>query len=558
MRHPRSDGILADAILTRRLFLRNLAAGVGALPLAGWSPFALATQPAPELHTDVIVVRLSEGQFGRIASGVDDLRTLAVEAGARQLSGALSAYPQCGISRLITSVPTRRVLESERTAAHAGFAPRHSLTLFWRIHTSAIARADRDQFLRILNAVPGVHAYRELRNADAAVDDSNDPHAAGQTYLDAAPTGIGARWAWKQSGRSGETVGFADIQMGWLLAGVGSSGLQHEDLPIARLSPGVPRTLTPYKCSARPASGMATPGQPGSSHHHGTATVGIVAGRDNLLGIAGVAPNVAWMDVASHYGDTVANAIHKMLDFMTRGDVLLVSAQKGNNDPAEVDIADLGAIQTAVGKGVIVIEPAGNGNHELPPALTATDSGAIIVGGCKSALSPLNAPPAMGHRRWVMQPSDFDAPGPLPSFMWDCNERPPQGAPMPGSNFGTRVDCHAWAENVVTAGYGWLGGTSPTNAYTHRFGGTSAAAPIVAGAAIVLQSMYKAARNNNPLSPSDIRAVLRANGTAQAPDQPGTPTTNLVGVMPDLYKCALALALVPSAPAPPTNTRIVD
>jgi hypothetical protein len=50
--------------------------------------------------------------------------------------------------------------------------------------------------------------------------------------------------------------------------------------------------------------------------------------------------------------------------------------------------------------------------------------------------------------------------------------------------------------------------------YTGEFAGTSSASPIVAGAAVLLES-YARSRSRGPLPAADIRALLRATGTPQ-------------------------------------------
>ena len=62
------------------------------------------------------------------------------------------------------------------------------------------------------------------------------------------------------------------------------------------------------------------------------------------------------------------------------------------------------------------------------------------------------------------------------------------------------------------------------------FNGTSSASPIISGAALIVQGMYKA-NNGCPLSPLEMRALLSdpATGTAQGGGVPGN-----IGVMPDL------------------------
>jgi hypothetical protein len=59
------------------------------------------------------------------------------------------------------------------------------------------------------------------------------------------------------------------------------------------------------------------------------------------------------------------------------------------------------------------------------------------------------------------------------------------------SSFGSRIDCYAWADSIVSAGHGDLAGTGNTS-YTSTLGGTSGASPIITGAALLLQGVYAA------------------------------------------------------------------
>lgn len=522
----------------RRSFLKQVGIGFGTFAVGNVRPFRASGQDGLESYTGYIVVALSPTPFERLATDVDDLRQLAAQANATRLSQVLGQYPDTPIARVITSVDARQVVELERAATRDGDAPLRSLTLYWRLDVRRVR--DPTRLVELLTKTPGIDtAYRERRGSDPAVDAATDPASVEQRYLDAAPAGIGARWAWTQPNGDGSGVGFVDIEQGWLLAVDGASGaIQHEDLPRPRLSAGIPRTMSPFTCSAASSATSAT----GRSRHHGGAVIGIVAGMDNTTGVVGVAPNVSWIDVGSHYpggaGSDVANVIMAVLPSMSAGDVLLVEWQDPMNRPAETDPLALGAIRAAVARGIVVIEPAGNMNIDLDaavPQLSASNrqSGAILVGA-----STRNLPGGEGHDRWVMQASDFVLARPIPPFLPDCGyDRVPPV--LPGSNFGARVDCHAWGEHVVSAGYGWLSGTSVKSSYTDRFGGTSAAAAIVAGAAIVLQGMFKAARGV-ALTPAELRNVFRTQGTPQ-----GTGRRGHIGVMPDLKKAAAALQLGP-------------
>jgi hypothetical protein len=118
------------------------------------------------------------------------------------------------------------------------------------------------------------------------------------------------------------------------------------------------------------------------------------------------------------------------------------------------------------------------------------DSGAIVVGAARR-----NQP----HERWIR------------------------------SNHGSRVDCYAWGQGIVTAGYGYLK-RSVRDPYTHLFDGTSGAAAIIAGCALLVQGFQL--RRDRPLfSPGEMRALLSSpsTGTPQGVAVPGR-----IGVMPDL------------------------
>ena len=228
-----------------------------------------------------------------------------------------------------------------------------------------------------------------------------------------------------------------------------------------------------------------------------------MAGADNDRGIVGIAPHAARVSVASHYRGSdkteglVTDAIAAILASgdVTDGDVLLLEVQDGNNLPIEMDDAVFIAIGNAIALGIIVVEAAGNGSLDLDTvvALNAKDSGAIVVG---ASLAGLDAT-ATGHDRWVI------------------------ATPGPGSNFGARVDCYAYGEGVVTTGPAFnpacvLGsGTRATNQYRCDFGGTSAAAAIVAGAAVALQGLTSQRQRDSSFSTSDAQRFSNVRNAAR-------------------------------------------
>lgn len=86
---------------------------------------------------------------------------------------------------------------------------------------------------------------------------------------------------------------------------------------------------------------------------------------------------------------------------------------------------------------------------------------------------------------------------------------------------------------VATLDYGDLQGCDATRRkYTSTFGGTSSASPIVAGAALLVESIVKTEKGC-PLSPPDLRALLVETGSPQTDGPHGRAKQN-IGPRPDL------------------------
>ena len=323
-------------------------------------------------------------------------------------------------------------------------------------------------------------AYVEGGPVPPPVYADDDPKAAYQGYLSAAPTGIDARWAWSMTDGAG--IRFVDLERGWTL--------DHEDLAAAGIT--------------------VMSGVNQDYHGHGTAVLGEVVAVDNTnIGGVGIAPGatcrvVSQWRTASTYN--TATAILSAAQGMSAGDVLLLEAQTDFNGlrklPVEVEAAVFDAIRHVTDAGIVVVEAAGNGGHDLDSFVDAAnrhvlnrtsadfrDSGAIMVGAANSTVP---------HSR----------------LSFSCH--------------GSRIDCYAWGENIVTTGDGWQG--TSTTAYTTGFGGTSGASPIVAGAAVLLQSWRKK-RQGKVFSPALLRQAM---SSANLNTASGNPASDRIGVMPDL------------------------
>ena len=192
---------------------------------------------------------------------------------------------------------------------------------------------------------------------------------------------------------------------------------------------------------------------------------------------------------------------------MTYGDILLLEAQTTQAGaagyvPVEIEQAVFDAIRYATSQGSVVVEAGATGSVDLDEfkdvngknilnrdSTDFRDSGAIMVGAASSSVP---------HQRL--------------SF----------------SNLGSRIDCYAWGENIDTCGDGWTG--MATDDYTTSFGGTSGASPIVAGAALIMQT-YLLARSKRRYSPIELRSLL-GNSNGNTPS--ATPMTDRIGVMPNL------------------------
>ncbi|MDX1979434.1 MAG: S8 family serine peptidase [Bryobacteraceae bacterium] len=333
--------------------------------------------------------------------------------------------------------------------------------------------AKAEELVQEIRKANGVETAYLVRPSPPPVSPGDDIWNASQAYLDAAPSGIDARYAW-QHGLSGEGAAYVDLEQGW--------NFHHEDL--------------------RDAGIALLSGLNYRFVWHGTRVLGAISMVDNNKGGVGIAPSavaraMSLWKTASVYD--VPWAILHAAAAMAPGDILLLEAQEidpvRERDGWPVEIADLtyNAIVHAVAAGVAVVEAAGNGGHKLDSYEDLSgrtifrrgspdfrDSGAIMVAAGGSA-----AP----HKR------------------------------VTSSSYGSRIDCYAWGQKIVT---------SDDPGYTNHFAQTSGASAIVAGACLIVQGAAKGAAGA-PLSPEALRNVLLDGATPSK-----TPATDKIGVMPNL------------------------
>jgi Subtilase family len=327
-----------------------------------------------------------------------------------------------------------------------------------------------------------------------------------QGYLDAAPTGIDARYAWTLPGGRGAGVQIIDCEGAWRFT--------HEDLKVNQ--GGIIRN---------PTTDLGW-------RNHGTAVVGEFGGDLNALGVTGICSDAFVRGCSIFDTGGLPGAIVAAADRLRPGDIILIEVQYGHPTKGYTTVewwpADYAAIRYAVNRGVIVVEAAGNGGNNLDDAVyntplsgfpsdwrnpfnpTNPTSGAVVIGA--------GNPPSGTHGR-TQHPS------------W--GEVYVDRARCFFSNYGSRIDCQGWGWEVTAPGYGDLqGGSSEDLWYTDQFSGTSSASPIVVGALACAQGVLRA-NGRIPLSPARARELLRSSGSPQQ-DAPGRPRTERIGNRPNL------------------------
>jgi Subtilase family len=396
-------------------------------------------------------------------------------------------FPDIRVSRLFDSL-TADKLRTLVERADKRYKLANSLTFF-----AVDCPAGTDPEL-VAGALMTWESVEEAYVQSPPTEPPNDPFTQRQAHLGPAPQAIDALYAWGVPGGDGRNVRVADIEQGWTL--------NHQNF-LQASSASIPLN-----------------GHNHAYFDHGTCVLGVVAAPRNGVGGQGIAYRAQLMAVSEWRTPTarvpnIADAIAYAADNLRFGDILLIEAQveaevHGRSPakvqaPVEVESANFHAIQTAIAKGISVVEAAGNGYSNLqdlvhpikkrvldPSSPEFRDSGAIMVGA-----------------------GSFSNPH----------------QPSPVSNFGQRIDCFAWGEKVYTASSGHSG--SSTTRYTSNFGGTSAAAAMIAGAAASVQGMARASSTARALDPVRLRALLRdpAFGTRAVPSAQ-------IGVMPNLKAIA--------------------
>jgi hypothetical protein len=462
---------------------------------AGEAELIVVTRPEAELRATVAGVR------SKLGADTTDLAHVLANADARLI-------PIFGASQ--------RRLDREETIRGPDAASMRQLARYFRAHAPA---ADLHALAARMRAMPAVESAYVKPPAEPALMNDMAPSAqdappstpdfnSRQGYLNAAPEGVDARFAWTLAGGRGAGVRIIDVEGAWNFA--------HEDLLANQ--------------------GGVVGGTPPTDQgwiDHGTAVVGTFGGDANGMGVTGICPDASVSAISIFGGLGSAAAIHDAADRLSPGDILLIELHRPG---PRFNFADRGdqrgyiaiewwpddydAIRYAIGKGIIVVEAAGNGGENLDDAIYATpqtgfpagwsnpfargarDSGAILVGA--------GAPPPGTH---------------------GANHGPDRSR-LDFSNYGSAVDVQGWGREVTTTGYGDLQGGINQNAwYTDHFSGTSSASPVIVGTLACAQGVLRS--RGTPLAPAQARTLLRTTGSPQQ-DGPSGPASQRIGSRPDL------------------------
>ncbi|OXB97422.1 MULTISPECIES: S8 family peptidase [Bacillus] len=419
-----------------------------------------------------------------------------------ELIGILAEYPNVTINRLFNSLNPKEIKNLGKEIKDSDLISSNLLNYYIvetqdDIDVQALLTKFEKSSLVETAYLQEEEAPPAERLPNLSVNPYDEPRLTRQGYLEPAPLGINAPYAWSIKGGDGKGTTFVDMEYGWLF--------NHEDLVNQKIE--------------------LISGQNKSEHHdHGTSVLGIVSAEDNNIGGIGIAPK-AKVKVVSQIRDNgnynTADAILSAVNNMQAGDILLLEAQAtydGYGDknyfPVEVKPDIFDAIRMGTNKGIIIIEAGANGGNDLDQFRDRNgkqvlnrnspdfkDSGAIMVGAA-SARVP--------HKR---------------SYF---------------SNYGSRVDVYGWGNAVDTTD------AKPsefiTNLYTSSFAGTSSASPIIAGAAASIQGI---AKNNQGrvYTPRQLRDILSDSSTGTKSND---PTSDKIGVLPDLKAILSKLGFSPN------------
>ncbi len=528
----RSDGArAAEAAVPSVASRGGRAFGAGGAPLRDlthphfWAAFtysgALAGQPAvppPAVATQqqtVVILKFGPGVQIPYVDHAEQQMSGALEAGWSELA---ALYP--GIS-LTPTYPFQDPATWDALKARLTTSQMPQIAVMRRFFDVTLpAGADVTAFRGdALQRLPGLQLVTaKARGRNPSVDPSDDVWAKDQTYLQSPDWtgstshfgGVGIADLWKdpadgtfEAGSDGDGMRVLVIERDWYE--------DHADLQLA----------------GRYSLVFGDRENVEESIEHGTGTIGVIAGLDNVEGIVGICPNIdqvllgtylTWNPATSEFDQDIDDAIVEGIAHLSAGEAMLLEIQTDGNAivelnerPIEIYPEVFEAIKLATLLGVVVIEPAGNKAESLDAFWTTLtsygyssddyvddDCGAILVAACSAVRSTTRG---------------------------ECDPFRAYFA----SAFGARIHCFAFGADVMTTG---ISGSAPpwTSAYySATYNATSAASAIVAGAVCALQGVALQ-RRGALLTPEEMRALL----TDPVNTSSCSNAVTWIGLMPNL------------------------
>ncbi|WP_449432503.1 S8 family serine peptidase [Pseudomonas putida] len=263
--------------------------------------------------------------------------------------------------------------------------------------------------------------------------------------------------------------------------------------------------------------------EPNQAPEHGTASVGIMLATRNGSGVTGIC-HAAQLYLYNNYaGTNGSQTLKDLLRHVEPGDIVGINRHSANIEvlstflPTVHERSWWDTAQQLTARGAIVLFAAGNG----------------------SSVSDARKGTALGHGVDLAAWPHFDNHGDAEAILvgacqsWD-------GKPHQYSNYRYPYRMlNAWGDSVTTLSYGDLQDKSDTaRDYTARYGGTSSATPLVAGALSLIQS-YAIEHHHIYLDADQMHLLVMASGYQDAtlPDSEALP----MGARPNVHAALVQL-----------------
>ena len=189
------------------------------------------------------------------------------------------------------------------------------LNLYYIVQPTDTSRQNIERLVNMFNSLSIVeNAYPAYKPEDAVdIPPTTGDLSSGQGYLNPAPNGIDATYAWRIKGGKGADVKIIDVEGSWQT--------DHEDFPAIFWTGGFVTNLSSY---------------------HGTAVIGVMGAPHNGYGVNGICPDSKFglSSVARIIppGYFVGVAIDDAADQLSYGDIILI--EQHALGPSSGDTAD--------------------------------------------------------------------------------------------------------------------------------------------------------------------------------------------------------------------------